>query len=65
MKVVRLSAVRAGRLYPAGNIPGTHFSEMLNQPQGHSVAGRLSERNLMDMWNISVNIGFFLLVGGG
>jgi len=25
MKVVRLSAVRTGRLYPPGNIPGTHF----------------------------------------
>jgi hypothetical protein len=24
MKVVRLSAIRAGRLYPTGNIPGTH-----------------------------------------
>ena len=25
MKVVRLSALRTGRLYPQGNIPGTHF----------------------------------------
>jgi hypothetical protein len=25
MKVVRLSALRTGRLYPTGNIPGTHF----------------------------------------
>jgi hypothetical protein len=25
MKVVRLSAIRTGRLYPPGNIPGTHF----------------------------------------
>jgi hypothetical protein len=25
MKVVRLSALRTGRLYPPGNIPGTHF----------------------------------------
>jgi len=24
MKVVRLSALRTGRLYPSGNIPGTH-----------------------------------------
>jgi hypothetical protein len=24
-KGVRLSAVRTGRLYPPGNIPGTHF----------------------------------------
>jgi hypothetical protein len=25
MKVVGLSALRTGRLYPPGNIPGTHF----------------------------------------
>jgi hypothetical protein len=25
MKVVRLSALRTGRLYPSGKIPGTHF----------------------------------------
>jgi hypothetical protein len=25
MKVVRLSAVSTGNLYPLGNIPGTHF----------------------------------------
>jgi hypothetical protein len=25
MKVVRLSALRIGRLYPPGIIPGTHF----------------------------------------
>ena len=28
------------------------------------MAGRLSESNLMDIWNISVNMGFFS-VGGG
>jgi hypothetical protein len=25
MKVVRLSALRTGRVYPPGNIPGTHL----------------------------------------
>jgi hypothetical protein len=25
MKVLRLSALRTGRLYPPGSIPGTHF----------------------------------------
>jgi hypothetical protein len=25
MKLVRLSALRTGRLYPLGNIPGTHL----------------------------------------
>jgi hypothetical protein len=41
MKVVRLSALGTGRLYPPGNIPGTHFCYMLSQPQGHSMAGRI------------------------
>ena len=34
MKVVSLSALRTGRLYPPGNIPGS-------QPQGHSATGRI------------------------
>jgi len=25
MKAVKISALRTGRLYPPGNIPGTHF----------------------------------------
>jgi hypothetical protein len=31
MKVVRLSALRTGRLYSPGNIPGTHAAEGLCQ----------------------------------
>jgi len=42
MKVVRLSALRTGRLYPLGNIPGIHFCYRLSQPQGHSAAGRIT-----------------------
>jgi len=52
MKVIRLSAVRTGRLYPPGNIPGTHFCYRLSQPQGHSAAGRI-----MSMKNSNNNIG--------
>ena len=37
--MVRLTALRTGRLYPPGNIPGTHFCKGLSRPQGHSVAG--------------------------
>ena len=40
MKVVRLSALRTGRIYPQGNIPGTYFCQRLSRPQGHS-AGRI------------------------
>ena len=51
MKVVRVSALRAGRLYPPGSIPGTHFCERLSGPQGHSAAGRI-----MSMENFSDTI---------
>ena len=46
MKMVRLSSLSAGRLYPPGNIPGTHFCWRLIQPKCHNVAGRImSMRN--------------------
>jgi len=49
MKVVRLSALRTDRLYPPGNISGTHFCKRLSQPQGHSAAGRImSMKNSID-----------------
>jgi hypothetical protein len=41
MKVVRLSAIRTGRLYPTGNTPGTHFCYRLSRPQGHSATERI------------------------
>ena len=41
MKVARLPALRTGRLYPPGNISGTHFCQRLSQPQGHSATGRI------------------------
>jgi hypothetical protein len=34
LKVVSLSAIRTGRLYLPGNIPGTHFYQRLSRPQG-------------------------------
>jgi len=49
MKMVRLSALRTGRLYSPGNIPGTHFCYWLIRPQGHSKAGRtMSMKNSSD-----------------
>jgi len=41
MKVIRLSALCSGHFYIPGDTPGTHFCFRLNQPQGHSVAGRM------------------------
>jgi hypothetical protein len=41
MKVVTLSALHTGRLYPPGNIHGTHFRWRLSEPQGHSADGRI------------------------
>jgi hypothetical protein len=52
MKVVRLSAVRTGRLYPPGNIPGTHFCLRLSRPQRHIAA-----RKIMWMKNSNNTIG--------
>ena len=52
MKVVRLSALRTGHLYPPGNIPGTHFCYRLSQPQGHGAA-----RRIMSMKNSNDTIG--------
>jgi hypothetical protein len=52
MKVARLSALRTGRLYPTGNIPGTHFCYTLSRRQGHSAVGRI-----MSMKNSSDTIG--------
>ena len=40
------------RLYPPGNIPGTHFCWRLSQPQGHSAAG-----GIMSMKNSNDTIG--------
>jgi hypothetical protein len=38
---------------PPGNTPGTHFSQRLSRPQGHSVTGRImSLKNSNDtIWN--------------
>jgi hypothetical protein len=48
-KVVRVSALHTGRLYPTGNIPGTHFCYRLSRLQGHITAGRiLSMKNSSD-----------------
>jgi hypothetical protein len=40
MEVIRLSALRTGRLYLPGDIPGTGFCQRLSRFQGHSAAGR-------------------------
>ena len=41
MKVVRLSALRNGRLYHPENILGTDFCLRLSQPQGHIAAEKI------------------------
>ena len=39
--VIGLSALHTGRLYPLGNIPGTHFCLSLSRTQNHSGARRI------------------------
>jgi hypothetical protein len=47
MKVVRLSALLIGRLYPLSDIAGTHFCSRLSRHQGYSaVGGKESMKNL-------------------
>ena len=50
MKVVRLSGLRTGRLYPPGNIPGAHFCQ--SRPHCQNAAGRI-----MSMQNSKNTIG--------
>jgi hypothetical protein len=52
MKVVRLSALRTGRLYPPGNTPCIHVCSRLSRPQGHSATERI-----MSMKNSNDTIG--------
>jgi hypothetical protein len=41
MKVVKLSAISNGNLYPIEYIPGTHFCQRQSHPHGNSIAGRI------------------------
>jgi hypothetical protein len=50
MNVLRLLALRTGRLYAPEIIPGTHFCYRLSRPQSHSAAG-----SIMSMKNASNN----------
>jgi hypothetical protein len=43
MKVVRLSALRSGRLYPSAYIPCAHFHQRLCRAQGRSAVEGLSQ----------------------
>jgi len=40
-KMVMLSALHTGRLYPQGNITGTYFCLRFSRHQGHSAAGKI------------------------
>ena len=42
VQVASLSALRTGRLYPPGNIPGTHSFQRLTRPQGCSSVGKIT-----------------------
>ena len=52
-KVIRLSALRTDRLYPPGNIPGTHLCWRLSRSQGHNEVGRIMSTNSSNgtIWN--------------
>jgi len=44
-KVVSLSSLSTGRLYPLGNIPSNHFCWKLIRSQGHGAAGKILSMN--------------------
>ena len=41
---IKLSALRTGRLYIPGYIPGTHFCYRLSQPHCHSATVRINSK---------------------
>jgi hypothetical protein len=50
IRVVRCSALRTGRLYHPGNIPGIYLCQRLSRTQCHSVARRImSKENTNDL----------------
>jgi len=44
MKVVLLSALRTGRLYPPTEIPGIHFRQRLSRLQGKNPNGAIGNQ---------------------
>jgi len=52
MMMAKLSTPRTDRLYPTGNILGTHFCEKMSRPQGLS-----APRKIMSMTNSHDTIG--------
>ena len=63
MKVVSLSALRTGRLYPPENTPGTDFCYRLSRPQGHSAAGRIMSTKKIQMTPSGIELETFWFVG--
>ena len=41
MKVVSMSGLGTGCLFPQGDIPGTHYCKGLSRTQAHIAAGRI------------------------
>jgi hypothetical protein len=62
MKVVSLSALRTDRLYPPGNIPGTHFCQMLSQTQGQTFLSPFFLYSLSFLLSIHSSLPFFVLI---
>jgi len=58
MKVVKLSALCTGCLYPPGKIPGVCFFYKLSQPWGRNVVGRImSMKNSNDTIRCCIRCG--------
>jgi len=57
MKVVKLSALRIGRLYTSGDIPSTHFCYRLSRHQG-----QITDGSIMSMAQSEIKPATFRLV---
>jgi hypothetical protein len=57
MKVVMLSDLRSGRLYPPENVPGTHFCYGVSRPRRQSAAGRITSRRNRGGGGLQCTIG--------
>jgi len=56
MKVVRLSAVCTGRLYPPWDTPGTHYCQRLSRTQGHFASRRIKSMKMFNDPHIESNL---------
>ena len=64
MKVIKLSSLHTGRLYPPVDIPVTHFCQKLSRPQSHSAAGRITSKKKCISFFVFHTVGLKMTLKG-